>query len=171
VLADDDFLDPAHQPSNWYYNRLHRILSAGILEMRLLNVKTLQLETFYDENIPRYAALSHTWGDEEVTFEDLTNDKKRKKKGWRKIFASCFKAEQHLLEYIWIDTCCIDKSSSAELSEAINSMYAWYRDCNECLAYLEDVHYKPEEEFSSHEEFQSSLESALHSSRWFTRGW
>ena len=43
------------------------------------------------------------------------------------------------LSHAWIDTCCIDKSSSAELSEAINSMYTWYEVAQVCYAYLEDV--------------------------------
>jgi len=59
------------------------------------------------------------------------------------------------LKHFWVDTCCINKESSAELSEAINSMYAWYRDTDVCYAYLHDVHNKAE--------FQNS--------RWFSRGW
>ncbi|KAI6138370.1 hypothetical protein BKA82DRAFT_58501, partial [Pisolithus tinctorius] len=42
-------------------------------------------------------------------------------------------------EWLWIDTCCIDKRSSSELSEAINSMFRWYRDAQVCYAYLNDV--------------------------------
>lgn len=57
-------------------------------------------------------------------------------------------------EYVWIDTCCIDKTSSAELSEAINSMFAWYQEAKVCYAYLFDVPDRP-----------------LKASRWFTRGW
>ncbi len=95
--------------------------------MRLLNVETLRLETFYGSDVPEYAALSHTWGDEEVTFQDLTTDLGRKKKGWTKVFGSATEAKKHGCKFIWIDTCCIDKTSSAELSEAINSMFRWYR--------------------------------------------
>jgi hypothetical protein len=45
---------------------------------------------------------------------------------------------------VWIDTCCIDKRSSAELSEAIDSMYRWYEAVKECYAYLCNVEWKDE---------------------------
>ncbi|SRR6266480_5686484 len=112
--------------------------------MRLLNIETLQLETFYGSDVPEYATLSHTWGDEEVTFQDLTTDLCGTKKGWAKIFGSATEARKHSCKYIWIDTCCIDKTSSAELSEAINSMFRWYRKSKVCFAHLEDVYKKPE---------------------------
>lgn len=38
----------------------------------------------------------------------------------------------------WIDTCCMNKSSSADLNEAINSMYEWYQKPGRCYAYLHD---------------------------------
>ncbi|KAI0630685.1 hypothetical protein C8Q77DRAFT_220417 [Trametes polyzona] len=62
---------------------------------------------------------------------------------------------------IWIDSCCIDKSSSAELSEAINSMYEWYRLADVCFVYLEDVPDGSPE----------SMRQAFRESRWHTRGW
>jgi hypothetical protein len=61
--------------------------------------------------------------------------------------------------YKWIDSCCIDKSSSAELSEAINSMYKWYANAQVCYAYLSDV------------DVDQNAESALRLSQWFSRGW
>lgn len=91
--------------------------------------------------------LSHTWGEEELSFPDLQNVKSNesseleKSKGYRKIKDRCkFAASdvgQH--QYIWIDTCCIDKTSSAELSETINPMYRCYEEAEVCYAYLEDV--------------------------------
>jgi hypothetical protein len=82
--------------------------------------------------------------------------------------------------YIWIDTCCIDKSSSAELSEAINSMYRWYEESEVCYAYLEDV----EEDYEnacedpdkdanngSIKSLNENVEKNIRKSRWFTRGW
>lgn len=57
----------------------------------------------------------------------LRNKKKeKKKKGYSKILGACNQARLDRLQYLWVDTNCIDKSSSAELSEAINSMYDWY---------------------------------------------
>jgi hypothetical protein len=94
--------------------------------MRLLNVETLKLETFDRSVIPKYAALSHTWGNEEVTFQDIATDLSQRKAGWTKILRSAAEAKKHSCKYVWIDTCCIDKTSSTELSEAINSMYRWY---------------------------------------------
>jgi hypothetical protein len=62
----------------------------------------------------------------------------------------------------WIDTCCIDKTSSAELSEAINSMFKWYGDAEICYAYLSDVPGNGDID-QQWKEFANS--------RWFNRGW
>ncbi|KAF2726560.1 hypothetical protein EJ04DRAFT_397086, partial [Polyplosphaeria fusca] len=89
-----------------------------------------------------YMILSHRWRDEEVSFADMMDpagSKAQSKKGFAKIEASCHKALQLGYSYAWIDTCCIDKSSSAELSESINSMYEWYSQAGICLAHLDDV--------------------------------
>ncbi|EEY16513.1 HET domain-containing protein [Verticillium alfalfae VaMs.102] len=130
--------------------------------MRLLNVKTRKLEEFFDESIPDYAILSHTWGVEEVTLQDLENPDHVLKKGYTKIEGTCTLAAKENIEYIWIDTCCIDKTSSAELSEAINSMYRWYKSSQICYTYLSDV---------PTTEDPSESNSAFRRSRWFTRGW
>lgn len=130
--------------------------------MRLLNANTLQLVEFVSD-IPPYAILSHTWGPEEVTFQDMQSPERDRKKGFAKVVGCCRQARLDTIEWVWIDTCCIDKTSSTELSEAINSMYAWYRDSQICYAYLEDV--PPERgdgSFPWHE---------FKRARWFTRGW
>src|SRR5262245_32774381 len=90
--------------------------------MRLLNTTTLQLESFGSSSTrPRYAILSHTWGRDEVLFEDVKGKTpgalKTGKSGEIKVMGSCAKARSENYEYVWVDTCCIDKSSSAELSE------------------------------------------------------
>lgn len=99
--------------------------------MRLINVKTYELKEFFNEKAPLYAILSHTWGAEEVTLQDwarLDCDQSIKRKaGFLKIKGACSQAKKDNLEWLWCDTNCIDKRSSAELSEAINSMFAWYR--------------------------------------------
>ncbi|KAJ4287757.1 hypothetical protein N0V90_012461 [Kalmusia sp. IMI 367209] len=133
--------------------------------MRLLSVKLLQLCQFNDEEkIPNYAILSHTWGDEEVTFDDMRRDNISHLKGYRKLRQACARAAIDGFEYIWIDTCCIDKSSSAELSEAINSMFRWYELSARCYAYLEDVTWRTSTD-------DLDKRSNLESSRWFSRGW
>ena len=111
-----------------------------------------------------YATLSHTWGDDEILFQDVSPDglsraldhslPGRRKEGLAKVMDSCHLAQANGYEWIWINTCCIDKSSSAELSEAINSMFRWYAESAICYAYLSDVH-----------------GSDMDGSRWFRRGW
>ncbi|KAI0430802.1 heterokaryon incompatibility protein-domain-containing protein [Xylaria sp. FL1042] len=130
--------------------------------MRLLNVKTRQLQEFFGDGIPHYAILSHTWGVEEVTFQDLRQRSHKRKRGYAKIHQTCLLAAVDRLKWIWVDTCCIDKSSSAELSEAINSMFDWYQRATICYVYLADVPpSKPSE----------NIEEAFGRARWLTRGW
>jgi hypothetical protein len=63
----------------------------------------------------------------------------RTKQGYKKIIAICDLARKDGYRHAWVDTCCIDKSSSAELSEAINSMFTWCWDACVCYAYLSDL--------------------------------
>ena len=105
--------------------------------MWLINVDTRKLECFNDERkLPRYAILSHTWIGSEVTMQQyreiVANGEHLSSRiratdglGYSKIEQTCLQAQVDRLKYIWIDTCCIDKTSSAELSEAINSMSRW----------------------------------------------
>ncbi|MCJ1458501.1 hypothetical protein MMC28_008874 [Mycoblastus sanguinarius] len=132
--------------------------------MRLLNSSTLQLEDFPANKIPDYAILSHTWGEDkdEVLFTDMERGSAEGKAGYKKIQYSCKEAADHQHPYIWIDTCCIDKSSSAELSESINSMYSWYQKAKICYAYLNDVPANVNAETPN---------SPFAKSRWFKRGW
>lgn len=127
--------------------------------MRLLNVNTLDLKEFFGDDIPSYAILSHTWGKAEVSFQDLIAGTHRSKAGWNKILGCCKQALQDKLYYVWVDTCCIDKTSSAELQEAINSMFRWYKKSKMCYAYLEDI-----------QDIHNSSDSFTRS-RWFSRGW
>jgi hypothetical protein len=39
--------------------------------MRLINAQTLTLGLFWDPVVEPYAILSHTWTDEEVSFQDM----------------------------------------------------------------------------------------------------
>jgi hypothetical protein len=135
--------------------------------MRLLNARTLKLSSFTGSDIPDYAILSHTWGEAEITFEDIAKQPlnsraapERQEGGFAKILGTCQRAVSHGYEWVWIDSCCIDKSSSSELQEAINSMWSWYRNAHICYAYLVDV---PDRTAGWDERFSKS--------RWFTRGW
>ena len=137
--------------------------------MRLLSIKTLQLEFFLSESAtPPFAILSHTWGADELTLQDLAlpHETLASRRGWQKItsFRDAVLTHAHLLaepvEYIWVDTVCIDKTSSAELTEAINSMFRWYRNSVSCFAVLEDV-----------EARDGHVGADFEASRWFTRGW
>ncbi|OCK75650.1 HET-domain-containing protein [Lepidopterella palustris CBS 459.81] len=121
-------------------------------------------------NIPPYAILSHTWGEdhEEVNFKDLAIGPRKTKPGYRKLRFCAQQAARDGLQYFWVDTCCIDKSDNTELSEAINSMFRWYRNAEKCYVYLSDV------SMNDHDQVNPSLESwelAFYKSRWFTRGW
>ncbi|KAI0975174.1 heterokaryon incompatibility protein-domain-containing protein [Xylaria arbuscula] len=129
--------------------------------MRLINVNTLLISEFFnDYDVPRYAILSHTWSSEEVTLQEIQNPQSaRGKGGLDKIKAVCKVAKRNGLDWIWVDTCCIDKASSAELSAAINSMFRYYQESTECYAYLDDV------------TLSEGWEPSLGRSRWFTRGW
>ncbi|KAI0454824.1 heterokaryon incompatibility protein-domain-containing protein [Xylaria acuta] len=131
--------------------------------MRLLNVQTLTLEKFDCPPFPPYAILSHTWGQEEITFQDTHDLQKASvKAGFTKFKLTCQMTAAQQLQYVWIDTCCIDKSSGTELSEAINTMYQWYQSSSKCLVYLEDL-----PSFTA----LGALDECLENCRWFSRGW
>ncbi|ETS82698.1 hypothetical protein PFICI_04574 [Pestalotiopsis fici W106-1] len=149
--------------------------------MRFLTLEdgNLRLTSYYGD-FPPYAILSHTWGtnEEEVTFKDLWDGSAQKKKGYRKIEFCARQAAADGLSHFWIDTCCIDKSNSTELSEALNSMFRWYRDAAKCYVYMSDVTIgdnsaddSVESEEPREELAQSAWEPAFRQSRWFTRSW
>lgn len=133
-----------------------------IFKMWLIETNTKTLVEFFDKQIPRYAILSHTWDTKEVTFQDMHAPAYRSKAGWSKIECCCRLARADGIQYVWVDTCCIDKTSSAELSEAINSMYSWYGSAYVCDIYLVDVHVLPH---------MDNSEAPFCASRWFQRGW
>jgi hypothetical protein len=139
--------------------------------MRLVHASTLKIESFSADNVPRYAILSHTWGEGEVTLDDIRGASSRhlrlqRMRGWKKIKYCCRQAVLENIGYAWIDTCCIDKSSSAELSEAINSMYNWYSNAAVCYAYLSDVAAE-----CVNDRMVRIDATEFEASRWFTRGW
>ncbi|PMD38523.1 hypothetical protein L207DRAFT_492374 [Hyaloscypha variabilis F] len=131
--------------------------------MRLLNTTTFELEKFFGSSIPPYSILSHVQGSSEVTFQDLLNGRGPTKEGWGKILGCCAQARKDGWKYIWINTCCTDKSSSAELSEVINSTFRWYQRAQICYVYLPDVPENETDIFANH--------SAFRGSKWFTEAW
>jgi len=124
-----------------------------------------------DENeIPPYAILSHTWQeDQEVTFDEFSNDESKSKAGYDKIRFCAQQARRDSLEYFWVDTCCINKADTVEVQHAINSMFRWYQKASHCYVYLADVSIKKRE--ADYENFQYTWEPSFRQSRWFTRGW
>jgi len=129
-------------------------------------------EIFEGVEPPPYAILSHTWHSDdskEVSFQDLRAGRVKGKAGYDKIQFCKKQATADGLHYFWIDTCCIDKSSSAELTESINSMFRWYQQSTKCYVYLADVHdFTPD---ANTMDMRPSWEEMLRSSRWFRRGW
>ena len=150
--------------------------------MRLLNTRTGEFKEFYDGAIPPYAILSHRWGkvEEEVSYKQFRRGHVPPDlPGMIKIRKFCDLAAARF-EWAWIDTCCIDKRSSAELSEAINSMYKWYKRSQECYVHLADVEFSAQElslKNQSGEEFWhipggwQSFKKKFSQSSWFERGW
>jgi hypothetical protein len=168
--------------------------------MRLLRAVDMTFHDFEGSSIPPYAILSHRWEGEEVTYQELsdraTATERRfwfiknqevkdrtaateRKSGFKKIQMCCEQALEDMIEFVWVDTCCIDKSSSAELSEAINSMYAWYQQSVICYAYLADVltwpTYQPEDAdgawaLAGMLDYEEHVPLVM-KSNWWTRGW
>ncbi|KAI0517217.1 heterokaryon incompatibility protein-domain-containing protein [Xylaria bambusicola] len=141
--------------------------------MRLINVHTLELEEFWGREPPAYAILSHTWGSKEVSFQEWKDRASiSHKAGYRKIRDVAQLTESFDIDYCWVDTNCIDKSSSAELSEAINCMFAWYSKALCCFVHLDDVASVDERNSKRLKRRSGGYAfEALQDSRWFTRGW
>lgn len=120
-------------------------------------------------NLPPYAILSHTWGEDhdEVTLEDLKYDSNRTKKGYEKLRFCAIRARERGLLYFWVDTCCIDKSNNNELATAINSMFRWYQNAAVYFVYLADVTVSAQDR----QRHCPTWHSDFCNSRWSKRGW
>ncbi|KAF8961870.1 hypothetical protein BDZ97DRAFT_1733502 [Flammula alnicola] len=104
----------------------------------------------------RYAILSHTWLEDEVTFEDWKLGRNLSGPGYEKLQRFCqVAAAEYEVSLGWMDTICINKDSTSELDESIRSMYRWYENSFICLTYLANT---------------TSLDD-MPDDRWFTRGW
>lgn len=126
----------------------------------------------------KYATLSHCWGppEQELQFKEMKKliimderrrNEIRKRSGYKKILDTCKQARQDQLDWVWVDTCCINKDSSSELSEAINSMFRWYAKSERCYAYLHDI---DELVFPSAPDMERFYEFNGWP-KWFSRGW
>ena len=131
---------------------------------------------FGDDEVTEYAILSHRWIKQEVDYNEIVELAKmakedrseiRQRDGYRKILQSCEQAKKDGYKWLWSDTCCIDKRSSAELSEAINSMYRWYENSRICYAYLHDL---PDPSFPIAGDYERYPKSRGWP-EWFSRGW
>lgn len=130
--------------------------------MYLINAETRRLEYHIGANIPAYSILSHRWRDGEVDHQTFqTSHQGVNLRGFAKIVAACEQSIKHKIRYTWIDTCCIDKTSSAELTESINSMFEWYEKAEVCFAFLDDVGPDPRE----------PSRALIENSEWMKRGW
>ncbi|QIX02303.1 hypothetical protein AMS68_007820 [Peltaster fructicola] len=128
--------------------------------MILLNVYSHTLTEFSDARArPDYAILSHRWTNDEVLYSDIQSGRAAAKTtGFAKLKACSALVKQEGLQWIWCDTYCIDKTSSAALSESINSMYAWYAAAKVCYAYIYD-------------QDKTVFLEGKQKSTWFARGW
>ncbi|KAK3704787.1 hypothetical protein LTR37_013618 [Vermiconidia calcicola] len=131
--------------------------------MRLINTETLEFGRFFGDSIPPYAILSHIAGFDEVSHQSYLAGERTERAGYEKIVQFCLFARSRGLGWAWIDNCCVDKKSSAELTEALNSHFEWFRSATECYAHLSDV-----PSLSSGED---AVMLAFERSRWFTRAW
>ncbi len=146
--------------------------------MRLINTSKLTLHDFHDPtSTPAYAILSHTWSENptvEITFQQFTtlpHASLAENQGFTKIKQTCLLAREKGLDWAWVDTCCIDKNSSAELTEAINSMWQWYAGAEVCFAFLEDMEDAPTGEGPPMADAADERVAQFARCRWFTRGW
>jgi tetratricopeptide (TPR) repeat protein len=139
--------------------------------MRLLHFDTLGklvLTDFRSRTIPPYAVLSHRWSDSEILIEHISRGTyKEREEGYRKLAFCAKQAAQDKLEYFWIDTCCIDRWNKSERSEAINSMFQWYKNATRCYVFLPDVSVPDATEPVQRSDWKASFRT----SAWFTRGW
>ena len=138
--------------------------------MRLLHsdaLGKLVLTDFRDKTIPPYAILSHRWSDSEILLEDIASGAyKDKQEGYRKLEFCAKQAVQDNLQYFWIDTCCINKWNLRERSRAINSMFQWYKNAEQCYVFLSDVALST----ATKAPRRSDWEASFRASAWFTRG-
>jgi len=125
--------------------------------MRFVDTELIQVRELGESGPDKYAILSHTWSHGEVTYQDMRAGSALGRIGYSKVEQACKIARDSRYRYLWMDTCCIDKTSSAEVSQAINSMFQYYQRADCCIAFLSD--------------WDTASTDGLRKSRWFKRGW
>lgn len=104
----------------------------------------------------KWVIFSHRWGEAEPVYEEVKENKLSDKPGHKKLRNFCEVAHgEHHAEFVWSDTCCINKKDSTEYARSIRSMYRWYANAPLCVAYL----------------VGTINISDLERDVWFTRGW
>ncbi|KAL9632123.1 MAG: hypothetical protein Q9204_003920, partial [Flavoplaca sp. TL-2023a] len=141
--------------------------------MRLINTSTYALHKSEELSGPlAYAILSHKWVGKEVTMQELDSVQWRASNldqpQMQKIRAACIKARNHdpPIDWLWLDTCCIDKRDLVELSTSLNSMFQWYFKATVCFSYLYDVDW-----INGQMSKSTNPRRADKDSEWFERGW
>lgn len=127
--------------------------------MRLVHAREFTYKRFVKQP-PTYAILSHRWSEHEPSLRDIEDGRGKPSAVHEKVHGFADYISSHLpqLEWIWVDSCCTNQESAAELSEGVNCMFDWYRDARVCLAYLLDVEHPADS-------------VAFRRSVWFRRGW
>jgi len=131
---------------------------------------------FYDnavDTVPPYAILSHRWmNGEEISYQEFLehNEETKKKLGYRKILQACVKASNDNINFLWVDTCCIDKGNHSEVARNIKSMYVYYEEAEVCYAYLADVH-RWDHLYNKEGARSFWVKGLFEESEWFNRGW
>jgi hypothetical protein len=102
-----------------------------------------------------------------VTLKDITRcplsdveNPARQLVGFSKVEGACKLAADDGYDWIWIDSCCIDKESSADVDKSINSMWTYYSRSNICYVYMADIR-----------DCEAGRGISFQKSEWFTRGW
>ena len=153
--------------------------------IRLLNVKNFQFREYDEGNLPAYAILSHVWYNEEKkielvydSFESLPRNAngvpqcpkdQNYAKSHDKIMKTCQETRKlgegsgKRVDFVWIDSICIDKRNAGERDRAIRSMWRFYGDAACCIVWLQDV------EWSKNN--KPRVDQAFENARWFSRGW
>jgi Heterokaryon incompatibility protein (HET)/Zinc finger, C2H2 type len=167
----DEQYNPTHGVGRGFSLQISPNLRSKIRFLEIDSHDNFSMTEFLGDNTPHYAILSHTWGadGDEVTFKDLMEGTGSTKIGYKKLRFCGNRAKTDGLRYFWVDSCCIDKSNSVELSAAINSMFRWYQKAAKCYVYLSDISLLKRKAGGGSPEV--SWESAFKKCRWFTRGW
>ncbi|THU77445.1 hypothetical protein K435DRAFT_738430, partial [Dendrothele bispora CBS 962.96] len=144
---------------------------------RFIDTHSVRLVHFEGtEPVPHYAILSHTWQRYrgiwyvyEVTYADLDEhseeERTKRKPGYQKILNACAQARRNGLDYLWVDTCCIDDTNEIEVREAVRLIFHYYQNSRVCYAYLDDVS-------DGHDPLAtlSYPSQQFKKSKWFSRG-